>query len=281
MIKKLLISPVRIFFVVLDFQSLLNILHFGRKHSHCHIGQFLIPQLPGFLYISPWTERGIVFINCNIVGREAQDPSARIYREMKAAGATPDMMEMISILGANYASEKKRIQCFEDVLETSVLPNTIATSILVYDEAGNYLLSRRTDNVIIGKKFYGVTASGSVDPADLAKIPQKGNPGIDPFCSCAARELAEETTLGIPDRNFKFRGLVIGKEKLQPIAIVDALSPNLFDDEWRIFDPSDGDPDAEVAKIVSVPQSKLVRMPEKYEMTEAASYHMRIHAENT
>ena len=121
------------------------------------------------------------------------------------------------------------------------------------------------------------TASGSVDPGDLTDIPQDGKAGIDPFCACAARELAEETKLGIPDANFHFRGLVVGKNKLQPIAIVDALYPRAFPEQFKLFDPSDGDPDAEVAKLVAVPKTSLSKMPDKYEMTEASAYHIMLH----
>ncbi len=50
-----------------SFASLFAILFFGFKNIHCQIGQFRIPHLSCFLYVSPWTERGIVFIKCNIV----------------------------------------------------------------------------------------------------------------------------------------------------------------------------------------------------------------------
>ena len=218
------------------------------------------------------------FVNCNLIGREAQDPQAKIYRYFKVGGADREILDATSLLGANFAAEKERITSFEDFLETTCLPNAMAVSILVHDENDNYLLSRRTSNVLLSKGFYGVTASGSVDPGDLANMPQDGKGGLDPFCACAARELAEEIKLGIPDGNFHFKGLVVGKEKLQPIALVDALYPRVFPDQFKVYDPSEGDPDAEVAKIVAVPQSSLAKMPDKYEMTEASARHIMLHA---
>ena len=49
------------------FASLFAVLFFGFKNIHRQIGQFWLPHFLCLLHISPRTERGIVFIKCNIV----------------------------------------------------------------------------------------------------------------------------------------------------------------------------------------------------------------------
>lgn len=226
------------------------------------------------------------FLACNIIGRESADNDKKIQRYFSVAGASREMLDMVDALGKRYSRERERIKNFESCIRGSKLPNTIAVSALVIDDEGNALLSRRTDNVIIAKKLYGTSATGSVELSDVAAMGKRGKlftpdssttGGLDPFCAAAQRELIEETTLQIPSQCFSLRGLVIGRAKLQPIAIVDVRYPGVFSDGFRIFDPRSDDPDAEVEKIVAIPRDRLEEMTHKYAMTEAADYHIRLH----
>lgn len=215
------------------------------------------------------------FALANVIGREASDADARIIRSMRASGVSDDLCEIVELLGFGYARAKQSSKSFEQLVLTPYLPNTIATSILVFDEVGNFLLSKRTDNVIIGKRFGGVSATGTVDPGDL--IAADGVTFDDPFCACASRELNEETGLSFPSSAFRMRGFVAGHAKLQPIAIVDVMSEAPLDRSFDIHLGNEKQDEAELLRLVSIPKSRLPHMIETHDMTEASAYHIGLH----
>lgn len=215
------------------------------------------------------------FLLCNVIGREASKSNDKIIRAFYASGASQEILDAVAYLGKRYSQEIKRVHNFNDAIHSVRLPGVIAVSILVHDDNGMCLLSKRTDNVIIGKRLGGVTATGTLEPKDLT-LQERAN-FDDPFSACAARELSEETTFELPASCFKMRGFVIGKAKLQPIAIVDVRSPIALKKNFEVIDPEGGAMDAELYKLAAVDKSQLPRIIAQYDMTEASAYHLSLH----
>lgn len=217
------------------------------------------------------------FLLANIIGREAQNPKSKIIRSFAAAGASPDVLSAVELLGQRFADAKKQIRSFRDCVKQTLLPNAIAVSILVMDSKGGFLVSQRTDNVIIGKRLGGVTATGTLEFMDCVASARKDRE-IDPFCACAQRELTEESEFkNLPDHLFTTRALFIGHAKLQPIAIVDVQSPLLLKG-YRTDEPCGSEEvEPELRKMVAVGKTDLQSLVFKYDMTEASSYHMLMH----
>lgn len=217
------------------------------------------------------------FLLANVVGREAQNASDKILRAFSAFGAPAEVLAATQLLGDRFKEAKSKIRKFTDCCSTPLLPNVVAISTLVHDAHGNFLVSQRTNNVIIGKNLGGVTSTGTLEPMDCFAASRKDR-NIDPFSACAQRELTEETEFkNLPDECFSMRGFFIGKAKLQPIAIVDVLvNENLHG--YSSYEPCGStDSEPELRKITAVPREKLQSLVFKYDMTEAASYHMLMH----
>lgn len=216
------------------------------------------------------------FVCCNLLAREVASQDPRILRYLSTTGASPEIVTLAKTLGKKYSQEKEFVGDFFDCVYSSFLPNTIAVSILVRDPKGQYLLSRRTSNVLLGKHLFGVTATGSVDVQDMLMLGKDGK-GINPFCACAMREIKEETSLDIAPDDFKLRALVIGKAKLQPIALVDATTRHSLPHQYKEYNPSGDTFDAEIEKLVAIGPEQIKFMIGKYDMTEAAEHHIKMH----
>lgn len=217
------------------------------------------------------------FVLANVIGREAQHQKDKITRVFRAFGAPPEVIEATELLGQRFKQAKDNIRKFEDCCASPLLPNVIAISTLVHDRFGNFLVSQRTSNVLIGKNLGGVTSTGTLEPMDCLSA-SRSDRSIDPFGACAQRELTEETEFkNLPDDAFVTRGLFIGKAKLQPIAIVDVVvDENLYG--YSVCEPcGSSDSDPELKKITAIPRERLQPLVFKYDMTEAASYHMLMH----
>lgn len=217
------------------------------------------------------------FVLANVVGREVQGKSDKLLRAFSAFGAPSEVVEAAAMLGTRFKEAQETIKKFTDCCSNPLLPNVVAVSVLVHDRYGNFLVSQRTRNVLIGKDLGGVTSTGTLEPMDCFSAARKDRT-IDPFGACAQRELTEETEFkNLPDEAFKTRGLFIGKAKLQPIAIVDVVvEDNLFG--YSVSEPcGSSESEPELKKITAVPRERLQPIVFKYDMTEAASYHMLMH----
>lgn len=219
------------------------------------------------------------FVCCNVIGREmSTEHGQQFIQYLKENDAPDNIIELAQKLGDAFNQEKENIKSFDDLLKSTFLPNVIAVSTLAFDEEKHYLLTRRTDNVLIGKKLYGVTSTGTVDPADIKLFGPKGHKRMNPFCLCAQRELFEETPLQVSLEDFTIRGFTVGLAKLQPIVLIDCFLQMPVSDDYKILNPNREDELAELMQVVAVPQERLYEMTCRHDMTEASAYHMRIHA---
>lgn len=216
------------------------------------------------------------FLLANVIGREVQGNNDRLLRAFSAAGASPEVMQAVQSLGLRFKEARKSIRSVKDCVNQTLLPNMVAISILVHDGRGNYLVSQRTGNVVIGKNLGGVTSTGTLETIDVFAASKK-NSELDPFCACAQRELMEETEFNLPAEAFTTRGLFVGQAKLQPIAIVDVLVDRDLS-RYSSWEPCGSkEPQPELKKITSIKKEKLQSIVFKYDMTEASSYHMLMH----
>ena len=158
-------------------------------------------------------------------------------------------------------STQNKEKSFENVINTNVLSNILAVSILIEDRNGAVGLLKRSNKVAISSGIFSVTSTGSLDEQDFS--------ADNPFISCAKRELKEE--LNIDTESLMFEGLVMSKKKLQPIAL---LSVKL-EKSWRelIADiKSAKDFNKETQEFYAVPLSILPHFLYTESFTDAALY---------
>ncbi len=164
--------------------------------------------------------------------------------------------------------KERNINKLEDIVKINELSNVLAVSILVRDKNQKYILVKRSNATIIGNEFYGVTATGSVDGEDFDSH--------NPLLNCAQRELKEELNLNVNQCDMNIVGLVAGKNKLQPIAIIDV---ELNCEVESILENVSGAKDytKEINEIIIVSKEKLREVIYRGRYTEAAEYHIMQH----
>lgn len=108
---------------------------------------------------------------------------------------------------------------FERIIAKKQLSNLFAISCIISD-GERYLITKRNGSVGISNNFYSTTATGIIDDEDFMTE--------DPVLSCCQREIAEEIGYGIPITDMKFRHIVCGDDKIQPIALIDAKVDNIL-----------------------------------------------------
>lgn len=150
---------------------------------------------------------------------------------------------------------------FEDIINQSRVSNIIAVSILIEDKNGDVGLIHRTKKVAVSSGIFGVTATGSLDEQDYIKL--------DPFLSCAKRELKEE--LNISAESIHFDELVMSKQKLQPIALFSLKLKQSWNELIATIKVAD-DFNNETQDMYAVPVSVLPQFLASETFTEAASY---------
>lgn len=219
------------------------------------------------------------FLLANVIGREAiEGRDSDIVRTFKEMGAPEDVLDATVLLGRRFKKARNTIESFTDCCRQMLLPNVVALSIFVRDKNDNFLVSQRTSNVVIAKNMGGVTSTGTLELMDCVTYATEGR-NIDPFCAAAQRELAEETEFKhVADSAFTLRGLMIGQAKLQPVAIVDVVVDEDLSGYMSSEPCGSDESEPELARIMAVPREYLQKLVFTYDMTEAASYHMLMHA---
>lgn len=100
-----------------------------------------------------------------------------------------------------------------DILNNKSFSNNIAVSILIQDINGNFLLTKRSNNLAVGSSLISVSATGSFDYIE----------GISDFkklvFSIVQKEIDEELNIKINIENLNIDGLFIDSKKIQPILI--------------------------------------------------------------
>jgi len=150
-----------------------------------------------------------------------------------------------------------------DVLRIRSLANPIAVSVLLRDTQGRPGIIRRAGGPNVSSADYCATVTGSVNDADFARA--------DPFLHCAQRETREE--LGVGDVNLVFSGIVIVRQKLQPVFLYEGAVSAAWED---LASTIAGAPDyqRESAALLAVPPTDIGRATVHLHLTDAASYQL-------
>lgn len=187
------------------------------------------------------------------------------YKEKKDHKIIAELKEYYSTFG--------EYNDFESIIKNGNMANAIAVSVQVIDRFGNAMLVKRSGNVAIGKELYSVTATGALDSEDWETN--------DPIKSCAARELHEELNLIIAKENFKLISFVMGVNKRQPIAVVNAYVDIDLNVNFNNLMKS-SIYNYEISKVHICRISDIKAILGEQNFTEAAEYHLKyIIEENT
>lgn len=182
------------------------------------------------------------------------------YQDKKNFDALKNLLSYYESLDDNFTD-------LLDLIQKGNMANALAVSVLVADCRNNVMLVKRTGNVGIGQNLYSVTATGAVDGKDLISE--------DPIKNCAIRELKEELNLALNKDNLKVKAIVAGKNKKQPIAIVNATVD--FDLSQLILDKDKAiDYEFEVDKVSVCQKKNIDEILRKQNFTEAAEYHFQM-----
>lgn len=150
-----------------------------------------------------------------------------------------------------------------DVLRVRKLANPIAVSVLLRDAQGRPGVVRRSSVPHVSSASYCATVTAGVSSTDFAEA--------DPFLHCAQRETQEE--LGVDELDLIFDGIVIARQKLQPVF----LYKGTMNAVWEDLAPTiAGAPDyhRESAALLAIPPAEISRAVAHLHLTDAASYQL-------
>lgn len=156
------------------------------------------------------------------------------------------------------------LKTFKNIISEKRLSNILAISLLIRDENGKYLLVRRNNNVGIANNFYSTTVTGSVDDIDYRQT--------DPILNCAKREMKEELNYELDIDKMKFKKIVIGQNKMQPVALIDGFVNNV-DNIIKNISDSFSEENSKYL-ICNIDMIKLLLVKERKKMTEACVTHL-------
>lgn len=201
------------------------------------------------------------FLLINIILNQL-DNFVSYLKKIKQYDGIKDVMEALD----RYRVQMRQIGDFETLINRGTSSNALAVSVLLTDQQGNYLLTKRSKSVGIGEKLYSVTATGAVDENDYGQL--------DPIKNCVLRELREELNIHIKNEDLQIVSIVAGVQKLQPIAIVNGKIEGTFSELSCAMRKAE-DFKHEVDKIYIGDKKTLVEILNKGKLTEAIEYHLK------
>ena len=156
-----------------------------------------------------------------------------------------------------------------DTINSKIMSNSIAISILLEDIDGELLLVERANNMVIGSGLLSTTATGALDKTDLFSL--------NPIFHCAQRELQEE--LNIRATDMIIDSIVIAKNKLQPIFIVYGKYDRTFRDSISNIVKAK-DYQAEVNKLIIISKKLVSNFIKDKQMTGATRFQIMNYIKN-
>ena len=158
--------------------------------------------------------------------------------------------------------------CFDDILRRTYLSNILAVSVMLSDQEGNYLLTRRNASVAISSEMMSVAVTGSLDDTDFQQY--------NPVTSCVIRETLEELGLTLDESSITVKKIVAGEKKLQPILLCDAVVPGSLIDVKTVIENGQSYT-AENSELIVVTKNRLPKLLRECRFTEAAMKHIELH----
>lgn len=202
------------------------------------------------------------FIATNLVAYPANVPLTSFRHQI--ATALQAVRIMGSIQQVTIGIEKYgRPTTVEDVLQNRSLANIVAVSVLLLDSTGRAGIVKRVPMAAVSSGNYGATCTGTVNSADL-KAP-------DPFLACAVREIQEETGIEFAAENLRFDGILVPKQKMQPIFLYYGIISSSWEDLLPQIETGKDMPSENMA-FYTVPEKDLARVVARLNITDTAAY---------
>lgn len=178
------------------------------------------------------------------------------------------MVERNLLLRIKHTLDDSSIKSFDDILHCQFLSNIIAVSCLIQDRKGNVLLTRRNNNVGIANGFLSVSVTGSVDYDDYCHN--------DPFVACCEREVEEELGYMVnKNSEIRFKKIVCGEKKLQPIALMDMMVDDIQEVVDALINCKDFEEENSSYYVCKAREVENMLNSGQYKTTEAGLIHLR------
>ena len=156
---------------------------------------------------------------------------------------------------------------YKQVFDTPELANMASVSILIEDSDHAVGIRCKSEEVAVSSGNYSATVTATPSESDYAKD--------NPFLECAKRAVAEE--LGIEDINLSFQGLVIAKQKMQPVFLFQCK----LNSPWSSITSGAKNKryysESPTQLLYIVPSSKLMGFIKRKNMTDAAAFQIWKH----
>lgn len=202
------------------------------------------------------------FIATNLVAYPANVPLTSFRHQVATALQAMRIMGLIQQVTIGV-EKYGRPTTVEDVLQNRSLANIVAVSVLLFDSTGRAGIVKRTHLTAVSSGNYGATCTGTVSSADLSTP--------DPFLTCAIREIEEEIGFQLAAANLCFDGILVPKQKMQPIFLYHGTISVPWED---LLPQIEGSKDmlSENKAFYIVPGKDLTRVVVRLHMTDTAAY---------
>lgn len=149
------------------------------------------------------------------------------------------------------------------------LANPLAVSCLLANATGRLGVVRRSSRAAVSSGQWATTVAGTVTMADV--MPAGGE---HPVFRCARREALEELGIELPE--LQWDGLVVSRQKLQPVALVFGRLARSWE-ELALIIPRARDWRFENTAIYAMPPDLVPLAVRRLVFTDAAAYHLWLH----
>lgn len=159
-------------------------------------------------------------------------------------------------------SDLSAIKSVQDCVAGNSLTRPITISVLLHDQVGNYIFSKRNKKYELGKPAYGISCTAAIMSDSLDDD--------DPVIAESKKAIKRKLKFVDVDKlvDLKFYGIAVGHEKKKPVAIVTGCVHGVLTKE------DINDDDLILVNIVE-DKSALINFEHINEMSEVAQFHLK------
>jgi 8-oxo-dGTP pyrophosphatase MutT (NUDIX family) len=199
------------------------------------------------------------FLSTNLIVFPANAPIRSFYNQLRIAW---DWIRIYPLVRKVFLTVGHPSQ-FDEVLSHTHLANIVAVSVLLIDSTGRIGIVARSNQVAISSGQFATSSAGTVSEIDLD--------ADNPFIACAIREISEELNLNIS--TLKFDGIVIPKQKMQPIFLYSAKLSRTWEELWPLIRRA-RDFSKETKAFYAVPPDKIIDLIITRNFTDTAAFQL-------
>ena len=159
-------------------------------------------------------------------------------------------------------SDLSAIKSVQDCVAGNSLTRPMTISVLLHDQVGNYIFSKRNKKYEFGKPAYGVSCTAAIMSDSLDDD--------DPVIAESKKAIKRKLKFVDIDKlvDLKFYGIAVGYEKKKPVAIVTGCVHGVLTKE------DINDDDFILVNIVE-DENALINFEHRNEMSEVAQFHLK------